>query len=643
MPVLSRSLLLTFKSFIFLVTVLYTVNLSAKDNSDIFGSLPLISELKISPDGLKIASLQNINGNYHIVVRELSKPKAKPTVFGLKSAKIRTIEWGNNDRIIFNATIPYYSRADHEMFTMHRLGLLNIHNGESIWPFNKGKKKYYIGAPYVVNKLIAEPDHVLISYYGDLLKVRLSDGDKDEVDTPRKSSAWVTNAAGEIIAYTLYHKKEDRHTEMLKSASSDSFITLKVLDKETNKEKDFDGNIEFVSKDGQSIFYIKRRDDVVNLFKAKVQGQFLIEREIVSDNGSFDLDGVIVDVNNSQMVAAQYTKDFTEYDYFDANLKQVQADLKATFPQSEVEITSYSVNKNKFIAKVSSKDYPLEYFFYDQNEGHLVKVADGYPQARSTSLGVVSKYNYTAGDGLAIAGYFTKPTNNNDELPPLIVIPHGGPESRDNMSFDWLRQFFASEGYAVFQSNFRGSSGYGKKFATAGYGQWGKNMQQDIDDGVDSLIENNLVDANRICVVGASYGGYVALYSATKRYDKYKCSVSFAGVSNLSDMFYHAKEQLGGISYWEKSIGERRDLTTLKAYSPVKLVTKKTRPILILHGEKDTVVPIFQSEKMYKALKKAKIKGIKYIELEDEDHWFSEQKSRQIFLKESLKFIKNNI
>jgi len=630
------------KNLIFLLLALYAHNSSAQDNSDIFGTLPLISDLKISPDGLKIASLQNIDGNYHIVVRELSKPKAKPTVIGLKSAKIRTIDWGNNDRIIFNATIPYYSRADHEMFTMHRLGLLNIHNSETIWPFNKGKKKYYIGAPYVVNKLIHEPDHVLISYYGDLLKVRLSDGDKDEVDIPRKSSAWVTNESGELLAYTLYHKREDRYTEMLKSPSEESFITLKVLEDE--KEKNFDGNIQLVSKDRKSIFYTQRsNDDVVNLFKATVQGQLLVDIKIVSENGTFDLDGVVLDYNNSQMIAAQFTKDYSEYDYFDSNLKQVQADLTATFPQAEVEITSYSVNKNKFIAKISSKDFPLEYFFYDQNRGHLVKVADGYPATKNVSLGTVTKYNYTAGDGLAIAGYFTKPTINKDELPPLIVIPHGGPESRDNMSFYWLRQFFASEGYAVFQSNFRGSSGYGKKFAKAGYGEWGKKMQQDIDDGVDSLIKNKLVDGNRICVVGASYGGYVALYSATQRYDKYKCSVSFAGVSNLSDMFYHAKEQLGGISYWEKSIGERRDLTALKKYSPVKLVTKKTRPILILHGEKDTVVPIFQSEKMYKTLKKAKIKGVKYIELEDEDHWFTQEKSRKLFLKESLSFIQEHI
>jgi len=632
------------KHLLFLIIILYTHNISAKDNSDIFGNLPLISDLKISPDGLKIASLQNIDGNYHIVIRELFNSKAKPTVFGLESAKIRSIDWGNNDRVIFYATIPYYSKADYEMFTMSRLGFLNIHNSEAIWPFNKGRYRRAIGAPQLVNKLVDEPDHVLISYYGDLLKVRLSDGDKDEVDTPRKSSAWVTNESGEILAYTLYHKKEDMHTEMLKSPGDDSFITLKVMGNKEKEEKNFEGDIKLVSQDRKSIFYIARsNDDVINLFKAKVQGELLVDRKIVSKNGKFDLDNVTLDYNNSQMIAAQFTKNFTEYDYFDTNLKQVQADLKATFPHSEVEITSYSVNKNKFIAKISSKDFPLEYFFYDQKKGQLAKVADGYPEAKNTVLGNVSQYNYTASDGLKISGYFTKPSTNKDELPPLIVLPHGGPETRDSMGFNWIRQFYASEGYAVFQSNFRGSSGYGKKFAEAGHGEWGKKMQQDVDEGVDSLIQKGLVDGNKICVVGASYGGYVALYSATKRYDKYKCSVSFAGVSNLSDIFYHTKEQFGGIGYWEKSIGKRRDLKVLKKYSPVKLVTKNTRPILMLHGEKDTTVPIFQSEKMYKTLKKAKIKGVKYIELEDADHWFSEQKSRQIFLKESLKFIKKHI
>ena len=627
---------------IFLLLLFFTTQVFAKDNADVFGQLPLINDIKISPDGLKIASLQNVGGDYRIVIRTLFKPEVKPIVFGLETAKIRDIDWGNNDRIIFNATIPYHSKSDNETFTMYRLGFLNVHTSEAIWPFNKGRNKYYIGAPFVVNKLIDEPDHVLISYVGDLLKVRLSDGDKDEVDTPRKSSAWVTNKSGELLAYTLYHKRDDKHTEMLKSSESDDFITLKILDGE--EEKNFEGNIKLVGKDLKSIYYTERaNDDVLNLFKANVEGQRLVDSKVVANNGKFDVNAILRDYNNSQLLGAQFTNNFIEYDYFDPTLKQVQADLKATFPKSEVEITSYSVDKNKFIAKISSKDFPLEYFYYDQNKGQLAKIADGYPKATSTALGEVSQYDYVTSDGTTITGYLTKPKTHDKSLPPLIVIPHGGPETRDNMGFDWMRQFFASEGYAVFQTNFRGSSGYGKKFAEAGYGEWGKLMQQDVDDGVDSLIKNNLVDPNRICVVGGSYGGYVALYSATKRYNKYKCSVSFAGVSDLSDMFYHTKEQLGGIEYWEKSIGERKNLEELDKYSPVELVTKNTRPILMFHGDKDTVVPLFQSEMMYKALKKAKIKDVDLIELEGEDHWFSEQKSRKKFLKESLKFIEDNI
>ena len=274
----------------------------------------------------------------------------------------------------------------------------------------------------------------------------------------------------------------------------------------------------------------------------------------------------------------------------------------------------------------------MEYFYYDESIGNLLKIADSYPNIQKLKLGKVKHIQYKATDGLVIPAYFTTPHIVNLTKPPLIVLPHGGPETRDTLAFDWLRQFFASEGYAVFQPNYRGSSGYGKKFAESGYGEWGKKMQQDIDDGVDKLIKDGLIDKDRICVVGASYGGYVALYSATARYKKYKCSVSFAGISNLDDMFYHAKEQYSGFTYWEKSIGSRKNKEDLLKYSPLHLISTNTRPILLFHGDKDTIVPEFQSEKMYKALKKAKVKGIEYIEFENEDHWISHEESRISFL-----------
>lgn len=633
-------------NLVFIITSTFPLTLIAKENAEILGKLPFVNDLKISPNGEKIALIQNIKGKYHIVVRELGKPKVKPVVFGLGSAKIRSLDWGNDNNVIFWATIPYYSKGDYETFTMRRVGFLNVENNEAIWPFNKGKRKLSISAPTIVNKLIKEPNHILASYYGDLFKVRLSDGKKEKIKTDFQSSGWVTNTLGEIVAYSQYSKTKSEFTEMLSTGETSEFKQLSSIitsDGKSEKNK-FKGNIQFVSADKKSIFHTKRTDkDVLNLIKATVNDLTVSDDKVYSGNGKFDVKGIVKDVHTSQMVGVKFVKDFQEYEYFDGALKQVYADLKATFPDSEVSLTSYTVNRQKFIAKISSKEYPLEYFYYDQKEGQLVKIADGYPEIKTLALGNVSTFNYDASDGVSISGYFTRPADKEGTKLPLIVLPHGGPEARDNMSFDWLRQFFASEGYAVFQSNYRGSTGYGKVFTEAGYGEWGKRMQQDIDDGVDKLIKDELVDKEKICVVGASYGGYVALFSATARHDKYKCAVSFAGVSNLDDMFYHAKEQLGGFDYWERSIGKRVDNNTLLKYSPLSLVTEKTRPILMFHGTKDTVVPVFQSEKMFKKLEEAKIKGAQYIEFDGGDHWISEQKFRIEFLQKSLTFIKENI
>lgn len=151
------------------------------------------------------------------------------------------------------------------------------------------------------------------------------------------------------------------------------------------------------------------------------------------------------------------------------------------------------------------------------------------------------------------------------------------------------------------------------------------------------------MDKNKICVVGASYGGYVAQFSATSRQSIYKCAVSFAGISDLDDMYYHALEQKGTIAYWEKSIGKRDDLSNINLYSPIQLISNATLPMLLMHGKKDTIVPLFQSTKMYKALKKANLNNFEYIEFESGDHWLSESENRKRFLKESLKFVQKHL
>ena len=160
----------------------------------------------------------------------------------------------------------------------------------------------------------------------------------------------------------------------------------------------------------------------------------------------------------------------------------------------------------------------------------------------------MKSYPYKARDGLDIPAFITLPPGKAPKALPLVVMPHGGPNERDMIGFDWWAQFLANRGYAVFQPNYRGSMGYGLKFKAAGDLQWGRKMQDDITDGVKKLIEDGTVDPRRICIVGASYGGYAALAGAAFSPDLYACAVSFAGVSDLHSFELWQERRQG--KYW---------------------------------------------------------------------------------------------
>jgi dipeptidyl aminopeptidase/acylaminoacyl peptidase len=190
----------------------------------------------------------------------------------------------------------------------------------------------------------------------------------------------------------------------------------------------------------------------------------------------------------------------------------------------------------KMIVRAVYSNHPDQFFLFDRTKKSLDMIAASYSALDGKNFGAKERFDYQTSDDLTIHGYLTVPAGVAKSSLPLIVLPHGGPEGRDDMSFDWWTFFYASRGYLVYQPNFRGSDGYGFKFRSAGYGEWGRKMQDDITEGVQKLIAQGIVDPNRICIVGASYGGYAALAGATLTPDLYKCAVSVNGVSDLMGM-----------------------------------------------------------------------------------------------------------
>jgi dipeptidyl aminopeptidase/acylaminoacyl peptidase len=205
-------------------------------------------------------------------------------------------------------------------------------------------------------------------------------------------------------------------------------------------------------------------------------------------------------------------------------------------------------------------------------------------------------------------------------------MPHGGPFTRDSWEYSAEVQFLANRGYAVLQPNYRGSTGYGRAYVEKGYGEYGRKIQDDIDDGVAWLAAKGIADDRRVCIVGASYGGYAALLAATRNARSYRCAVSFAGISDMKKMLQYDRRFLSPRRYrkWREDIVLGDKALELDTISPIKATASANTPVLLFHGEQDGRVPIAQSREFANAMKKAG-RASDLIVYKDEGHGFSDE------------------
>jgi dipeptidyl aminopeptidase/acylaminoacyl peptidase len=267
-------------------------------------------------------------------------------------------------------------------------------------------------------------------------------------------------------------------------------------------------------------------------------------------------------------------------------------------------------------------------------------VVDPYPQIDPALMAPVSAVRFTARDGVELRGYLTLPRGRDPRNLPLVLMPHGGPFERDHWEYDPIVQFLANRGYAVLQPEFRGSTGFGKDFVEKGYGQWGRKMQDDLDDSVDWLARTGKIDPKRVCIVGASYGGYAALWGAVRNPDRYRCAASLAGVSDLPALLKHDRKLFSAPRYyreWRTQVGGEGD-TDLRSVSPITYAAKEKVPLLIGHGEQDERVPPKQSHDMVDALTQAHA-DVTSVFYKSDGHGFDNAADLQDWLRQLERFL----
>lgn len=339
--------------------------------------------------------------------------------------------------------------------------------------------------------------------------------------------------------------------------------------------------------------------------------------------------------------AVYYVDDRARIEWFDPDMKEIQEAVDNALPGRMNRVVSYNRNKSRMLVWTGSASDPGRYYVFDPGAGVMQLLAKPYERVNAKWLAPVESVTYNARDGLEIPAYLTLPIGHEPKHLPLIVMPHGGPFARDEWTYDTWVQFLANRGYAVLQPNFRGSTGYGKGFVEKGIGQWGRGMQDDIDDGVQWLIAEGKVDPQRVCIMGASFGGYAAMWAAVRNPNIYRCAISFAGISDVNAMLRYDRRLFTATRYyknWRERVQGEKDFD-LSSVSPLSAADRIGIPILIAHGSRDENVPASQSKKLHDALTKAN-KPHEFVIYEGEGHGFEDPKNAIDFLKRVEVFLR---
>jgi dipeptidyl aminopeptidase/acylaminoacyl peptidase len=318
--------------------------------------------------------------------------------------------------------------------------------------------------------------------------------------------------------------------------------------------------------------------------------------------------------------------------------------LRSKFPKESIDFANDTKDESVWIVKTQADVTRGAYYSFDRKTKAITKLGDVSPWINPALMSQTKTIHYKTRDGLTIEGYLTVPNGSNGKHLPMIVNPHGGPWARDEWRFNPEVQFLASRGYAVFQMNFRGSVGYGKKFWEASFKQWGKKMQNDITDGVKHLIKKGVADAKKVCIYGGSYGGYATLAGITFTPDLYACAIDYVGVSNLLTFMNTIPP------YWKPfmdmmyaMVGNPvKEKALLESASPVNFVDKIKTPLFVAQGKNDPRVNKAESDQIVEALHKRGI-DVEYMVKDNEGHGFHNEENRFDFYRAMEKFLAKHI
>lgn len=638
--------------------------MAAPPPAEAFGRSPAIQDAKISPDGKRIAILGDGPGGARAVSITPIDSQQVATL-NLGDVVTRDIRWAGSDYVLVRASYyvvsPYSPKTplhferrivvDTNAKALNRLGVNgDINDYVSTTPLlgvvDKGDKPFAVIQGWdqtEANVARANDTHFKNTQpvvTPALFKVDVKSGkatsiiERGTVNT----DSWTVGADGEARARVDINEITHDYLLMGRRKGSGAWQTVDHSD----DEQDAGSYIGYSDPDDAIFTQVQRPDGTAAIIRHNLADGSTTTLTASSPASSI---GMAWDANTLGAIAL-VTNDGTvdRYDWLDKDIGAVHDKLTRAFKGKQVELINWSRDRTRFVVQVQSGDAPPAYYLLDTGAKSLSPLGEAYPELKGAALGHKTWFSYKAADGLTIPAYLTLPAGAPAEggKLPLIVMPHGGPAARDDAGFDWWAQFLASRGYAVLQPQFRGSGGFGRAFEDAGRKEWSGKMQTDLLDGVQALAAKGVIDPSRVCIAGASYGGYAALAGATLHADAYKCAISVNGVADLG-AFLNQDIRLGGyksgpVRYWRRLLGYGRGETV----SPVQVAKLAKGPVLLIHAKEDTTVYYEQSVKMQAALA-GEAKPVELVTLPGDDHYLSGAASRIAMLKAIDAFLAKNL
>lgn len=610
----------------------------------VFGRLPSLENVALSPSGSRLAFVKTIGDQRVLVIAQFGDQKPLG-VMRVADSKLRSIMWTDEDDVLIIASTTQYPP----------------------FGFIGGLDEWFLLATYNVTNKRLRPvelqvsDEQTFNSITDRPMIRNVDGKTTlfvpgwfigdqplpalfRVDVPHLSARivarsglpitdWAVDASGQVAAELEYD--ETKQAWALRARRNGAMGTIA-----SGSEAIDIPRIVGFSGDGESLI-VSFKDH------GKVQWRPLSLRDgqwgAPLTYGA-DFDEVLTDRMTDRLTGGVELADKPRYVFFDPQRQSRWNTLMQAFGGERVELVSHSDDFSKLVVRVFGAVHGDEYRLIDWHTVDAESIGDVY--SGLSSVAAVSPVRYAAADGLVLDGFLTLPQAKPPRRLPLIVLPHGGPAAADRDDFDWWAQALASRGYAVLQVNYRGSN-VDRRLLAAGFGEWGRKMQTDLSDGVRYLAQQGTIDPRRVCIVGASYGGYAALAGVALQADIYRCAVAVAGVADLKRFLIWTNENRNtdrnlAQRYWDRYLGvSGPDDPAVHAISPIDHLVDVKVPVLLIHGRDDTVVPFDQSKRMADALERAG-KQVRLIALKGEDHWLSRSATRLQMLEACVAFLEAN-